>query len=579
MRITWHEVGSRRYEYGVDRGILYAGPGQNHLAVPWNGLISVTEKPSTPTPEKIFMDGFKIRNEVGLDEYEGSIEAFTYPEVLEMYEGVTSPEVGLNFHAQARSEFHLSYRTKIGNDRDGKDGGYKIHLLYNVLAISSDRDRSTDEEETDPIRFTWDFVTRPMLNEANLQSSPVSYLTIDSTKTHPLILQHVENILYGTGLTDPRIPPPEELITIFSTSPPSHGYGLGPYGHGTYGGTLLSVDPVDPPPGPPANPLKWNVESGAGLTIVSDYDYNTFPDAVLTSDPQVLMVAFSQYHSHYGPGGTGGRRSTNMGLTWTPASGHTGLTTGSPAHQGVVGMATRGSDIFLVMVNQDPPARTAIFRRSTNRGLTWGSQINITGWNNEGWIYPADISWINDGTSNGRLIVTSYGPDGVLLMFSSNLGTSWTRGPLVKKGDVWQDATESCIVQLPSGELLIAIRNDTTRDIEIARSSNYGTTWSTPLPLILNASGLPRMTVMGDGSILMTLRDASDVTPTGGWMYGQSVDLGHTWTTHRFSDDRMMYGRFINTGANSGLLIGASDHRVAYGGAWVFMKKLNGVTP
>jgi hypothetical protein len=53
--LEWDKIGDRRYETGVDRGVLFPPNGP---AVPWNGLTAITETVSREV-KSYYVDGVK----------------------------------------------------------------------------------------------------------------------------------------------------------------------------------------------------------------------------------------------------------------------------------------------------------------------------------------------------------------------------------------------------------------------------------------------------------------------------------------------------------------------------------------
>lgn len=208
-KLKWGEVGSRFYEAGVDRGVLYVGDSEG---VVWNGLISVTESPSGADITPRFIDGVKYLNYSKDDDFTGKLEAYTSPYEFDACDGTLEVRNGLFATQQVRKPFNLSYRTRIGNDLDGLDKGYKIHLIYNAVATPSDRQYNTLGDSTDTLTLSW-----------NIESSSVSvpgvsrtsHLIIDSTLAYSWAIEALENVLYGTATTPARFPTAEEVVTIF----------------------------------------------------------------------------------------------------------------------------------------------------------------------------------------------------------------------------------------------------------------------------------------------------------------------------------------------------------------------------
>lgn len=215
--ITWDGVGEKLYESGVDHGVLYIpnGSGVYDTGFAWNGLVSVTETPSGAEPNPQFADNIKYLNLLSAEEFGGTIEAFTYPDEFGQCDGSAEPEPGVFVNQQSRKSFGMAYRTKIGNDVDGADHGYKLHLVYGALVSPSERAYQTINESPEPITFSWEFTTTPAPVTGY---KPTSLIVIDSTKVDPADLAALELILYGntTGPVQPKLPTPDEVITLMT---------------------------------------------------------------------------------------------------------------------------------------------------------------------------------------------------------------------------------------------------------------------------------------------------------------------------------------------------------------------------
>jgi hypothetical protein len=216
MELTWDNVGERRYETGVDRGVLYLpdNVGEYVEGHAWNGLTTVTESPSGAESNPQFADNIKYLNLVSAEQFGGTIEAYTYPNEFGQCDGTAEPQPGIYLGQQGRRSFGLAYRTKIGNDLDGSDHGYKLHLVYGALASPSDKAFASINDSPEAIAFSWDITTTPV-SVAGFK--PTALLTVDSTKVTAAKLAALEAILYGTPTDNPRLPLPDEVITLVGT--------------------------------------------------------------------------------------------------------------------------------------------------------------------------------------------------------------------------------------------------------------------------------------------------------------------------------------------------------------------------
>lgn len=208
-RLVWGAAGQRFYEAGTDRGVLFV----DNLGVVWNGLKSVTEAPSGGSPKPLYIDGIKYLNLAEAEEFQATLEAFSSPAEFALCDGEMSVYAGLSVTQQPRKSFGLSYRTRVGNDIDDLDYGYKIHIVYNALAAPAQRDRTTLGSTSDPLSLSWSITTTPPIVDG---FRPTAHLVIDSRTSPPQALSALEDILYGTNETVSRLPSIQEVIDIFT---------------------------------------------------------------------------------------------------------------------------------------------------------------------------------------------------------------------------------------------------------------------------------------------------------------------------------------------------------------------------
>lgn len=224
-RLIWNAVGSKFYEAGVDRGVLYL---DGQIGVPWNGLTGVTESSSGGDPTPLYQDGVKYLNLSSKEEFEATLTAFTYPTEFAECDGTARVRPGLFLGQQRRKKFGLTYRTKIGNDVSGSDYAYKIHLVYNAMAQPSDRDYGTLGDKNDPSEFNWKLTTTPVAIPGFL---PTAHMVLDSRYIDPIILGRIEDILYGSDSVNSHLPDFAELITQLDEP---LAFSLTDNGDGTY---------------------------------------------------------------------------------------------------------------------------------------------------------------------------------------------------------------------------------------------------------------------------------------------------------------------------------------------------------
>lgn len=272
-KVQWDKVGEKVYETGVDQGVLYLpnNVGAYDQGFPWNGLVSVSESPSGAESNKQYADNTVYLNLVSAEEFSATVEAFTYPEKFAECDGTAVPVAGVYVGQQRRKSFGLAYRTRVGNDIDAADYGYKLHLIYGALAAPTEKAYTTINDSPEAITFSWELSTTPV-DVPGLK--PTATLTIDSTKVPANKLAELEDILYGTAGVDPRLPTPAEVIALFS-------------------GVLVEVAPAAPTYNSSTDTI--TIPSTAGVIYQIDGVAVPAGPVVITKDTVVTAVAATGY--------------------------------------------------------------------------------------------------------------------------------------------------------------------------------------------------------------------------------------------------------------------------------------------
>lgn len=218
-KLVWDKTGDRLYETGVKNGVLYIPTsGVYSKGVAWNGLTAVTESPSGAEATALYADDIKYLSLMSTEEFGATIEAYTYPNEFAACDGSAELADGVMIGQQKRSTFGLCYKTTIGNDTEGNDHGYKLHIIYGALAKPSERAYATINDSPEAITFSWEITTTPV----NVTGAkPTASLVIDSTKADPSKLAALEDILYGKDGepgNEPRLPLPDEIKTLMTAA-------------------------------------------------------------------------------------------------------------------------------------------------------------------------------------------------------------------------------------------------------------------------------------------------------------------------------------------------------------------------
>lgn len=195
MRLQFDETGSKFYEYGLDRGVLYpiSNTGAYNYGVSWEGLTGANEQPSGAEPQKFYADNIKYATLLSAEDYKLTIEAYQSPSEFDECDGSASLATGIKIGQQARKKFGFAYRTKKGNDIDN-ELGYVIHLAYGCSASPSGKDHKTINDNPDLDTLSWEVNCDPV-NVTGYK--PTCTIEIDSTEVSAANLKALEDVLYG----------------------------------------------------------------------------------------------------------------------------------------------------------------------------------------------------------------------------------------------------------------------------------------------------------------------------------------------------------------------------------------------
>lgn len=207
-KLEWDGSGKRYFEAGVDRGVLYV----QGKAIPWNGITNIRSRSVGGENNPIYIDALKQRDDYSPEDFELTLNAYTYPEEFTLCDGMYYAGEGVYFDGQPRQTFDLSYRTGIGNDLNSShDANYKIHLVYNATAMPTERSNDTIDDDPEPYIFSWVISCVPMTLSGR---RPTAHITIDSRQMRPSLLAEVEGLLYGTDTSPAFLPSPDQIATL-----------------------------------------------------------------------------------------------------------------------------------------------------------------------------------------------------------------------------------------------------------------------------------------------------------------------------------------------------------------------------
>lgn len=205
-RLIWDEVGSRNFETGIDRGVLY---DQNNVGYAWNGLTSVVQDFGESNVSAGYYEGLRRHNNTYDGDFSATLSAYTYPDEFLEFEGTYELENGLYVGEQEPLTFGLSYRTRAGDDISGVDAGYKIHVLYDLIATPSSKNYETISSTVDPLEFEWQISGLPQDAPGY---KPTAHLIFDSRTINPTLLWILESTFYGNEYSNGRLMSLPEVI-------------------------------------------------------------------------------------------------------------------------------------------------------------------------------------------------------------------------------------------------------------------------------------------------------------------------------------------------------------------------------
>ena len=212
-KLVFNNVGERLFETGVKNGVLYVmgDEGTYEKGVVWNGLTAVTESPSGADTTPLYADDVKYVVIYAAEEFGATVEAFTYPEEFEQCDGSAAIFEGVTIGQQSRKSFGMCYKTSVGNDVQGQDFGYKIHIIYGAKAAPSEKSYSTINDSPEAVTFSWELSTVPVPVEG---FNPTATMVIDSTRVPKEKMKLIEDKLYGTESEEATLPLPNELLAL-----------------------------------------------------------------------------------------------------------------------------------------------------------------------------------------------------------------------------------------------------------------------------------------------------------------------------------------------------------------------------
>ncbi len=213
-KLKWDENGSRYFETGVDRVVVYV----SNSAEAWSGITAINEAPSGAEPTKIYADNIVYGVVMSPEEDALTIEAFTYPDIFNKCIGHVELGRGAYIGQQTRVPFGLCWRSLVKNDTDTVDD-YKLHLMPLLYTSPSEESNATENDSPEQKTYTWS-ATALSVNIDDERTTCA--IVIDSRQFNKRglwnALRSIEDKLYGTDKTRPKMLLPGEILSTITSS-------------------------------------------------------------------------------------------------------------------------------------------------------------------------------------------------------------------------------------------------------------------------------------------------------------------------------------------------------------------------
>lgn len=208
-KLEWGGIEDRVHEIGVEQGVLFPpeGPG-----VAWNGLTKIVETKDGGEAMPFYLDGYKYSNESSYEELELELEAFSYPEEFNLCVGQSEILDGIFIGQQEHVPFSFAYKSLVERTGGEQSSGYKIHLVFDAVALSPEITRSSLSERPDGLLYSWPIVLVDALVPGY---KPTMHISIDSTIAKPANFEAFEEIIFGGPETYPSLMTPDQVLEFF----------------------------------------------------------------------------------------------------------------------------------------------------------------------------------------------------------------------------------------------------------------------------------------------------------------------------------------------------------------------------
>lgn len=198
--LTWGDS-TPPFAYGLDRGVIHSHATDEVL--PWNGLIEVSRGEDQPDDAYSAFEGVTYLNSKFGGFYSGEVRAYGFPESMLDGLGRAAALPGFYLTGQPRTRFDFAYRIRAGEE------DYKLHFVWNALFSAGNKTRTTIDDRVRVVEHRWKVsATPPRVSSWN----PTAFLTVDSLTASSGAISDIEDMLYGTDISEPSFPTQTDIL-------------------------------------------------------------------------------------------------------------------------------------------------------------------------------------------------------------------------------------------------------------------------------------------------------------------------------------------------------------------------------
>lgn len=205
VRLLFNQPTNRFGTSGLHNGVIHVN-GRTHV---WDGLISVNETNTESERGYIYIDGVRVNVAPRNIEQTYSIDAFSYPRVVEECFGSTITTGGAILSGNLPKMCNIAWMTDIYDAAGNKFPQY--HLLFNALLSVPSLAHSTTSGSNTIETFKFDVQSLPVIVTGY---TPQSKVTIDGRYASDSVLEIVDSWLFGSKTANAIWPTLKDILRV-----------------------------------------------------------------------------------------------------------------------------------------------------------------------------------------------------------------------------------------------------------------------------------------------------------------------------------------------------------------------------